>query len=381
MSRPLDIGNNQHSGFALGRCVSSASGRMNTVACADAEGRTAQNNRISIAGAENASEYSIRFQAEGLDVTVSYTTDGTATQEELRDGLYDAIFADPILGAYLADVTKGTNLLDVDSRKGVDLTLMFPANPTTDLAVVKTAEADGPQYLYGQAVEMVAATLSAGKLAPADGMRRPQAVAGQILDVTIVHDAGDTYTVIGTLDGAPVVFSFAAGADADKTDTAAKAAMEAAVPGSLATIVATGDIDWTMPPGSVWNTITAVSDDSGTVALALNTAGAEVPSYGLVVDDMATPTFGTATGQTDVVGPLPGSPGLVASKSGSTVWAVQFPTGETITRGGTVYVEADTGSADRGLLFADPSQTRVPWAGAEWVGADPNDATIAHIRL
>lgn len=381
MSRPLDIGNNQHSGFAIGRCVSSASGRMNTVACVDAEGRSGQNHRISIAGAENVSLYEVRFQAEGLDVTVGYTTDGSATPEELRDGLYDAISADPILGAYLDQLTKGTDLLDVDSRKGVDLTLTFPANPTTDLSVVKTAEGSGPQYLYGQAVEILAATISAGKLTPSYGMRRPNSVAGQILDVTIVHDADDTYTVTGTLDGVPNVFTFAAGAAAGDTDNNAKAAMEAAVPGSLATIVATGDIDWTMPPGAVWNTITAVSDDAGTVALALNTAGAEVPFYGLVVDDMATPTFGTATGQTDVVGPLPGSPGLVASKSGSTVWAVQFPTGETITRGGTVYVEADTGSADRGLLFADPSQTRVPWAGAEWVGADPNDATIAHIRL
>lgn len=383
------IGAESYPAGFLGRIVRSAWTSV-ILGLLDAEGPTEQSTVIAIGGAENSSDYSIRVQSSTgntvIDETVTVTTDASATVAELRDLLSDALLANPTILAVLEYPVLATAQITLNAKPGRAFSVTFPDNPTTDLVATTTAASAAPSYLYGQAVERVDALSGQPAVSANGGAQRPAAAAasGATLVVTLATNANTETSVlplIHTPSGAApslAPLSTTAGASAAATTAALVAAAEARFPDATVEItVADSEVTITFPPGDTIGIGTPTNSGSLDVTYAA-TAGS-LPSFGIVYDERATAPLETRSGLSTVLGPDAGSGlAVIVPGDGSTEVAV-YATGSSYTRGGAVYVGTD--GAERGLLYAASSSTRVPFTGAKWVGLDPNDSTIAILAL
>lgn len=377
----LDIGKEERKSASIGRPVRQVFGRKTVRARKDTEGATAQTSQINVTATQNTTTYSVRFQGKSLDETVPVTTDGTATQEKLRDLLVAAIEANPALMAFVDSVVAGVNLLIVTWKEAVPtVTVNFPTNPSTDLTLTTVASAAAPQYLYGQAAEVRSVAAQPPLLT--SGVRRPVEISGEVLGVSITHSGGETFQVVYLIDGGSTTVGWAAGANADATDLLAETALEGALPaGTDVTVDSTGELTVTFTPGVSVSIVSGSGTGAADVSTAVDSAADPLPKFCLVIDDFETPPVDSiARFKGPAIGPYPGTAPQTADSSGGGVeWAVASP-GIAVSDGDPVYVEADSGDADYGLLKAAPSLTRIPWLGMQWVTIDPQDPNLAHVR-
>lgn len=382
MQYPPDFGSGALRAASLGR-VLSTSGREVHVPRLDSEGATGQVSRITASSGTDEATYVARFRGTNLDVSVTaVATASTATG--VRDPLLAAIAATPELMGHVAKVTAvSTNALDVEAFEGITLTVTFTTNPSTHLSVAYTAAAAAPQYRFARAVEVVSVTSPKGMRT--EGIRRPVAIAGAVLDLTQTHDGSGAYSVellvrnMATGSATNETITWTQGGSAGATDTAAKNALEAKAFIESATINGTGDITVAGMPGYELSVVdSAATGGSAALAISLDTQADDLPRFALVLDDGQTPVF-TAIPQTLPVGPLIGSIVCTADPSGrSTKYAVEAP-GSSIS-GNVVYVETAVGD-DWGRLYDTPSATRTPWPDPAWDGLDAADPNYAAIRL
>ena len=380
----LDRGQQDRSSAGLGRLVSGVEGRSNTVARVDTVGAVGQISQIDIGGAENDSVYNTRFQGRNIDSTPEVLTDGSATQEKLRDLLAPAYEADAGVMAAATSVVSNTNQIVINwlPSTAPPITVTFPANPTTDLVLTNTPATIAPQYVYGKAAEVRPAPPGPAVLLQS-GIRMPLEIAGTVLGVSITHAGGETYSVVYALDGVATTISWAAGGDADATDVNAKAALDPpGLPtGTDVTIDATGELTLTFTAGVSASVVSGTGTGAAAVVTVVDSAAAALPVFCLILDEKATsPVDNGQAYQGEAVGPHPGAHVLTANQSGSDVWATRAPAVAPVF-GGAVYVEADSGSADYGWLTTVASLTTILWAEATWIRVDPQDPTLAHVRF
>lgn len=367
---------------AQGRIGALLRGPRNCVARRDISGATVQSDRINVTGAENSETYVIRFtsanaERDGYYVDITAVTDSSSSQTELRDAIYAAALNSPNLFTLISGITTGTNILTVTWLDGQTGTITFPTNPTTDLTLTSLAvAADAAQYYYGRAAEVVdLTTMLAAEYG--EGLRVATAVAGASLTLTIVHDAGDTYTVSYTYESAEGAittssFDFAAGADLAAAVANAIAAAEAAFPLATVTSPGAGVVSIVLEAGAnIWG-VTGASDDAGTVTPSAVTAPAALPKFALVALDNSTPLPDTYPVPAQPVGPDIGAMVQTADPmSGAALYVVTVDTSESISRGDAVYVETTAG-ATLGRLYNTQTASRVPWPAAKWAGVDPS---------
>lgn len=366
---------------AYGQIGSLLRGLRNCVGRRDVTGATVQSDQINVTGAENSATYVIRFtssnaERDGYYVEITATTDSSSSQTELRDAIKAAADDSPNLFTLISSIVVGTNLLTVTWLDGQTGTITFPTNPTTDLTLTSLATAAAaPQYYYGRAVEIrdLATQLAAEY---GEGIRVATFAGGGTVTLTIVHDAGDTYTVAGNYVNAAGVSStfsvdFAAGADLAAAVANAITALETEFPLADATSPGAGVVLLTMEPGArVWG-VTGVSDDAGTVTPSAETAGT-LPKFALVALDNSTPLPDTYPTPAQPVGPDIGAMVQTADPlDGSAHYIVAVDTSESISRGDAVYVETTAG-ATLGRLYNTQTASRIPWPQAKWVGVDPS---------
>ena len=223
---------------ALGRCAGGALGLAITAAALSDDSAVSQVTDLNVTGATNSSAYSIRAEgssAFGRDFTalVEYTSDGSATQTEIRDGLLAAWNAHPIAGG-LGSLVAGSNKLTFTASRGgavYTVTFTFPDNPSTDLTqTAVTSAADAPTYYMGRAVEV--SGLGNGSIF-AD---LPATPTGATITYAVTHGAGATYTGVFTaLDalGVQRSVSWSASAGAALANTLAN--IETAIISALST--------------------------------------------------------------------------------------------------------------------------------------------------
>jgi len=376
----LDLGRVQRKTASWGRSARNSYSRINTRSRIDSEGAQGQTSQINVTAATNDGVYSVRVQGRHIDETVTVTLDGDATQTEARDALIAAINANSLILAYAASVTAGSNLLIITWNVGAPtMAVSFPLNPGTDLTLTAGAAVAAPQYAYGEAAEVVAMAAS-GKLMPS-GIRRPVEIAGAIIGIDETHNASDEYAVTFLLDGISTPVAWSAGGSAAATDTAAKAALDAALPTGTTTVIdGTGELTVSFTPGVKASVVSATVDGTGPITAVVDSAAAALPKFCLIADDLSTTPNDTGAGYTgEPIGPRIGTAVLTADASGGGVeWATEAP-GVALSEGDPVYVETD--GADRGRLFSVPSLTRTLWPEAKWVGVDSRDPLTATVAL
>lgn len=94
---------------------------------------------------DNSTTYSLSVTGGGISgtETVSYTTDGSATQAELRAGLLAAAKASSVLPRYFGISSSGNNLLLEALQANIAYTVTSPTNASTtnDLTLTETTAA------------------------------------------------------------------------------------------------------------------------------------------------------------------------------------------------------------------------------------------------
>ncbi len=355
----------------------------------DSVGSTKQITTITCGAPDNSSDYTVAFTstadgASGEAVSVTVTTDASATDAELRTLLLAALYDEPGFMRFVESIGGTTTTLVVTFLEGQKGTFEFTANPSTALTQAATqAQADSQEYLYGRAVEVVARP---DDNVSNEGVRPLVAGAGEVLTVT-TNTAANTETSTAVYAYTPaggatrqVTVVFTSGADATAATAAAVIAYAAAFPNATVT-----DNDPTatvsFPMGDtvalISITNTGLLDVSASVA-----AGSAVPRCTLVYNDQtepisdAYPSTAAPTGTTD----------KTVSTIDAGVMNVERDTSETITKGGIAWAETADG-ANKGRLYATPSPTRtavlvgngrIP---CRFEAVDPSVSTLAALHI
>ena len=359
---------------AVGRLVSGSVYALTLAGALSADIAVAQVTTVNVTAATNSSLYSMRVVASGtgwgfaVDETVSYTSDGSATRQEIANGLTAAALANPVLGA-IATAAAGTNVLALTCTRGgaaYTFTVTFPANPSTDLTqTATTAAADAPTYYIGRCVQD-----AGSQTGPNVKIEEVAALTPSDLTYTVTHGAGATYTGTFTVqdpDGIESAFSWTASAGANLAATLAAidVALTTAVSGITGATVdstASPDVVVTLPLG--WGSIVALTTTAtgggGSPAMtAAVTEGDALPVYYFVRDPMdQAPIRGQPTNTIATVdGGQPRVVPIVLGGGGD--WAAEVASGTTVTTGARVYVETAAG-ANLGRITPTPSVTAAP---------------------
>lgn len=394
---PITAARNAFPLGSLGRQVEGAPGASQLSNALDATGFVAQQSTISAAGANNNATYSVRVVSTGLgvDETVSFLTDGTATDVELTAGLLAAMQANGAISTAFEVSSPTTTSILLQGTPGADyaFAVTFPANPGTQLSVATGQNAaDGGTYRLGRALELVGASAS---VQTAQSTCRPIAAANfgtERGDFTVTFDAAGTYATgfqirnLQTGEIRSVQILTPAGADLPTTLTDIQTAIEGVVgtslPSGTVVTVASPDVQVALPPGWVYlipATEALAFGGAADLTFAVGVFGMVVAaSIALVRDprDRA-PIRGVANDDTTIEA---GRAVPYVAKGNGGLWCCALADGETVTPGDDVYIETAAGD-DLGALRATQTATSVQAPGWEFRRADPHDAGQAIVFI
>lgn len=387
---------------SVGRFVFGNKGAATILSALSATEGVPQITTVNVTAAANSTLYSVRVQTTvsqfggwgfAIDRTVDFTTDGSATQTELRDGLKLALEADEVIGA-VANISVGSNTVLLTGSQGgqyYTFTVSFPTNPATALTQTATqAAADGPSWTMGRFVEDAgSATTNNPRIQDITAIS-----VGSSISYAIGHGAAATYSgrfsAQSTATGEVVNVVWGpvnAGADLAAALIAIDAELTTEV---ITTSGITGATVDTSSPNVVvnlpagWNSLTEVSTSTtaagGATIAATVTEAATPPRYYLIRDPLdRAPIRGIAN---NLIPPVDGkvSPVPIVYRGADTVWMAEVAAGTVTVDGGQVYVETATGST-KGRATATPSATAAPVVGATWARSETVAGTAAPVRL
>ena len=320
--------------------------------------------------ASNDATYTVTI--DGIDAV--FTADGSATTEEIRDGLILAINEEPLIRGKLIPTIKDA---DEFTTTGLTPDLSYTtagaatAGSLTPASVASAAGADpiafGRLVIDDGSPDPYGNTLL-GRLA------KSTAFVAQVLTLNTIFVASATYTVT-VRDEAGAVIAQAVAVDADTNDTDTATAIAAALNGLLPanSVVVTsgaGPVIFTAELAGREFSVEAGTNEEGEAGGALvsqvNTTG---PSNATSVNRAAlgvslfsdadpTPTIG------GTVGEYAGGDGVELLKSGNSIW-VDRP--GAVTFGDPVFVELDGTGSDAAKFFLADSATRVLLTKATWL--------------
>lgn len=353
----------------------------------DSAGATSQVDRINVTGATNSETYTIRVSSTtpgeaGRAYDVSAETDGSATQAELTTAIVAALRGDPRMSVLLASVEAGTNVVTVTWRSGKAGTVSFPDNPSTDLTLTSLSTAGQSAYLFGRFAKVAGVT--------SDGVQQTieplSALAGPVVTIAVdTNDDGSDVTVnlLHAPAGEPmqqISITATAGASADLTTEAIRAAAAAALTGSGAVVTgsaADDEVTIELPVGdsAVVQSVTV----EGTLAVSASVAaGDALPRMTYIRDGGWTAL--AAPGAAAPTGPAPLT-GVSTVDVGGAFQYVCEPPADSVTFGAGVYIETAAG-ANLGRPYAGPSPSRARLPGARWVSLSTADgASVGILEL
>ena len=325
---------------------------------------------VLVASVTNSFEYVLTFDG----VTVSYTSDGSASKAEIADGLAEAINTEPVVRGRFEAVSDGVDTIVITGLQPADVTVL--TDNTADLTTTHTTTADEADPIpFGRLI------MSAGfddgarlcRLAASSGM------TAQVDTLTIDYAANEVYLIDITIEG--VTYKFAVNADTDDATTSAAIfnAINARMPANsvvatnpaATSVVLTGEV-----AGKVF--VTSVGTESATVAnlsLAHTTVGTDV-NDALGVSLHTYDEEDTARETDEIV--YPANAGVHYARKAR----VAVEQSAAVTDGGAVYVELGV-AADNGQFFASSSATRVLYSRAKWERNEDSSANddVAVLRI
>lgn len=225
----------------------------------------------------NNTLYEVTFENK---YTAQYTSDGTATKQEIAEGLRDAIKADPLMNGRMAATVNGSNLLVLTGRRaGVSTTVTFGANVSLSSS---TAAQDAEAIQYARALLRDPSNFGQARVCKAANL------AARVVLLTPSVADNEDYTVAVVIDGVTYSATIDSGAGASATSIVNALVAALALPAS---VVASNDTDRlkltaqtagigfdysAFATGGQTLAITTAADDNGTVQTDINIAFAGV---------------------------------------------------------------------------------------------------------
>lgn len=373
---------------AIGRLRSGDPAVIVTDTARPASQGTPQVYTISSGVPSDNTTYGLRVidEAQDLDETITYPTDGSAAAGEVEAGLEAAWNANSVLAGIGSATDASGDLVVTMLSHTTDATITgYDAGSIALLTITETtAPSAGTAIPIARWVELLAP--SGVLMGPR--YRQISAPTQSVVTLTITHSGGADYSVqiqATPPDGSGLVpidalVSWSAGGSADLTDAAAETALAAAFPGTgfvASDSGATGTVTLTAPVG--WQLSSRNPTASAGALTRADTAGTLPGPLAFVPDpEMESPT--TLGGSvTEVSGGL--ALPIVRHAPGS-VWGVA-DSGATPSYGGVVYIETAAG-ANNGRPYTVQSATgtrlALPLSRSRWESVDPQLSSVHYVQ-
>ena len=321
-----------------------------------------QVSTVTVSGATNDKTYSLVLNG----VTVSYTSDGTATIAEIAQGLSDAIDAEPAVRGQIAPSATATTVVLTGTTAGQAFTA---TESDAELSIaLTTAAASAAPIPFGRLVVDTGDAHPDSGQTPLGKLAKVTAFGTQTSTLTVTYAASHTYTV--QVENAATgellaVVRVAADTDDDTTATNIEAALAAALPANTVDeSVATNVVTLSSEVDGFEFRLSAFVEGGGAGAIvqADTTPASKATSLyraALGMSEWSRNEEAAAIGDTTAA--YKANHGFIACQRG--LMYVDRP--GAITAGGDVWVELADGD-DSGKLFTSGSSTRVKLPGLTW---------------
>lgn len=338
--------------------------------------QAAQVSTVQAVAASNSTEYILTING----TAVSYTSDASATVEEIADRLANAVNAEPLVRGQVEAESDGVDTVTLTGLyPGIAFTLTDNSADLTIVAVTVAAEADS--IGFGRLV--VSGGYQSGEANELGILAAAAAFAAQVDTLTVVYAAGERYTVSIEIEDETRSVDVLADTDTATTCTAIAAAINAIMPAN--SVLASGASGTTVTltaevAGKAFKTARGtVSGTATRLVLAHTTSDdTDVNEMAVGVSVYTTDEENVTVEGEDIV--YPAKAGVIVLSDGR-IWVESE---ETVSRGDAVYVETGV-AADNGKFFATTSATRILLKKATWDRdartSSGGDLAVIHIRL
>jgi hypothetical protein len=286
--------------------------------------QAAQVSTVTVSGASNSTLYQIIVNG----VTLSYTSDVAATQQEIADGLVAAINVEPAISG-LARALSAVNSFTVTSRlPGLGGALTISEDSAQLSVAVTTTPANASPVPFGRCVVRTAdregRLVADADFAGANGQFSFTASNSQIYTINLVV-SGVTYPAIFTADGSATALEIATGL---------AAAVSALTVGLTGSVVATDQLLVQADDGIVF-TIGTLSAGTGAITRVSYNGGARpVELFVAELTDSFDSSEMASSGLADGLAGYPGNRSMNGARKGRYI----VPVEESIATGDPVFV-------------------------------------------
>ena len=344
--------------------------------------------------ASNSEVYGVNMTAP-ITGSANYTSDASATLDEIADGLADAWNDDPALRGYAEAVSDGVDtIVFTGVYPGVVVTIAEDENAAKTTLTETTTAAVADSVAFGRAMISLGYETDEGE--ELGILAKSSALTAQVDSYALTYDAGIEISAVIEVDGQTYEsVPFAMATNIATVAAALDAAIDAAVPAN--TVIATNDTVDTVTitselagrPFKSWirfgvgaSTAAAVKTSTeGDLETDINECLAGIAQWS---SDVAVEQLPSATSDEAVAYP---ANDMATVRYQGKIW-VEVDSGATITRGGDVYIELDGTGSDAGRLYSSGGSTRallnpdlVKWERGDFSGSDADIALVSlHLK-
>jgi hypothetical protein len=355
-------------GILGGRVTSDYNDRLSTLVNKDPQAN--QVDTVTVSTVTN----SVLYTFEIGDITVSYTSDATATDAEISAGLKAAFDADPIAGGLAVCVnTSATVLTFTGIYPGQSYTLAAADVKLTAASVTSAAEAEAVEY----ARAMITSGYSTTESIKYGGMAKSSAFAAQVITLDYTYVAGKRLVaeVIDKHTGAVYRAEVVQAVDQATSSAALVVQLNGILPANFVLAAGVGAITLTAELAGLEFAANLSSDDDLNVAPSVTpTTGPSLSTsllrafqgVSIYSEDNAAASIGATTAN---YGPNEG----VKNMEKGPVWVASS---QTLVNGSRGYVEMDGTGSDFAKFYNDDGATRLalPIGMARWERRSRNSA-------
>lgn len=330
-----------------------------TVDVINSAGRVLETRLITIAGATNATTYDLTINGEA---TVTYLSDGSATDVEIAAGLLAACQEDPAFGEHVSATYVSTTSFRLTAHtqsNAVAVTSTQSGGDITIGALTSNAAADN---IYAGRALVISSTDDNGN--NQGGTVLSTRLVADVWTVAAVYAASEIYIVELDFEGQTYRAQVAADTDTATTNAAIAARINAIMPANTV-VAAAGATSLTLTsekPGAPIERVSANTNTSTVSRIVLTHTTASVGTdLNRVFAGISVRRYDNEATDDTQLSYYPAGDCVVGLVEGE-IWV---DCSSAVTPMDRVFVETATGT-DQGKLFPTTSATRVLLNGARW---------------
>ncbi len=322
-------------------------------------GRVLETRTVTVASATNATEYSLTVNGEA---TVTYTSDGSATQAEIAAGLLAACQESPEFGEHVAATYIDSTSFRLTAHTQGNAVALTSPQSSGDITISSlTANVAADRCYAGRAVVISETDSNSNNLG---GVVLSTRLVADVWTLTVTYAASERYRCKLTFEGQSYDFDVVGNTDTATTASDLAAQINAKMPTNTV-VAAAGATTVTLTSEKPGAPIENVSVGVATVNVSRLTLAHTTASVGTdlnrVFAGVSIRRYDNEADADTQLSFYPAGDCIQALRQGE-IWV---DCSSAVTAMSNVFVETATGD-DQGKLFSTTSATRVLLKGASW---------------